>query len=142
MVRPAQPIHKTVFVSVNNPLTPMAETQLWVQQVLLAAPAPGVTGIVLAGTDRWLCLLEGDATQLTAMTRGIERQQRPRQWQVLMSDSRARSRMFVQQPVVWRSGCSLLEMAVFLNDLRRYSSRTQVWHVDAHSALALLEPAD
>ncbi len=59
-----------------------------------------------------------------------------------MGDSRARSRMFVQKPLAWRSGCSLLEMAVFLNDLRRYSSRTQAWHVDARSALALLEPAD
>jgi Sensors of blue-light using FAD len=142
MVRPAQLIQKTVFLSVTNPLTQMTDTQAWVQQACAREGASSLTGMVLAGSDRWLCLLEGEQLQVDAMTRAIQLHVRPREWHVLMTDSRAKTRLFPQQRVGWRPDCTLLEMAAFLSDLRRYTSRSQLWHINDHQVAALLEPGD
>jgi Sensors of blue-light using FAD len=142
MVRSAQLIQKTVFLSVNNPLTPMSDIQTWVAAMCALDTANGITGIVMAGSDRWICLFEGPEPQVEAITQAIRLQLRPRQWHVLMTDARARLRMFPNRTVGWRNGCNLLEMAAFLSDLRRNTSRTQYWHTDANTLWALLEQQD
>jgi hypothetical protein len=142
MVRSAQLIQKTVFLSVNNPLNPMEEIQDWVEKLCARLAAHSVTGMVLAGSDRWLCLLEGEAVHVEAIVQSIQRHIRPREWHVLMTDERARVRMFPQHRVGWRSNCSPLEMAAFLSDLRRQTSRTQLWHVKVNDVSALLEPVE
>jgi hypothetical protein len=142
MVRSAQLIQKTVFLSVNNPLTPMSEIQTWVEAMCVLDTASSITGVVMAGSDRWVCLLEGLEPQVEAMTQTMRLQLRPRQWHVLMTDARARVRMFPGSAVGWRNGCNMLEMSAFLSDLRRHTSRTQHWHTDANALLALLEPKD
>jgi hypothetical protein len=113
MVRTAQLIQKTVFLSVNNPLTPMAETHTEVAQLMERVDLRGVTGVVLAGLERWLCMLEGEHAQVQTATALLEGHLRPKQWHVLMSDSRAKLRMFPGSNLHWRSRCSHLEMAVF-----------------------------
>lgn len=142
MVRSAQLIQKTVFLSVNNPLTPMSDIQTWVEAMCALDTASSITGIVMAGSDRWICLFEGLESEVEAITQAIRLHLRPRQWHVLMTDARARVRMFPNRAVGWRNGCNLLEMAAFLSDLRRHTSRTQHWHTDAHAVSVLLEPQD
>ena len=142
MVRTAQSLQKTVFLSVNNPLTPMADTQAWVQQMCAQVHASSVTGMVLAGAERWLCLMEGEAEQVGAMLAMMQRHARPRQWHVLMSDQRARARMFPQHRMGWRNACTPLEMAAFLSDLRRHPGRTQAWHFSLNDIFAMLEPVE
>jgi hypothetical protein len=142
MVRSAQLIYKTVFLSVNNPLTPMQETQAWVESMCASDAATSITGLAMAGSDRWICLLEGAEAQVEAMTQSMRLQLRPRKWQVLMTDARARARMFSRGGLGWRNHCNLLEMAAFLSDLRRQSSRTQHWSVASSALSALLEPQD
>lgn len=142
MARPAQLIQKTVFLSVNNPLTPMSDIQTWMEAMCALGTANSITGVVMAGSDRWICLLEGLEPQLEAITQAIRLHLRPRQWHVLMTDARARVRMFPHGAVGWRNGCNMLEMSAFLSDLRRHVSRTQLWHTDANALLALLEPQD
>jgi Sensors of blue-light using FAD len=142
MVRSAQLIQKTVFLSVNNPLTPMSEIQTWVEVMCALDTASNITGVVMAGSDRWVCLLEGLQYQVEAITQAIRLNIRPRQWHVLMTDARARVRMFPNSAVGWRNGCNMLEMAAFLSDLRRHTSPTQHWHTDANALSALLEPKD
>jgi Sensors of blue-light using FAD len=142
MVRSAQLIQKTVFLSVNNPLTAMSDIQTWVEAMCALDTANSITGIVMAGSDRWICLFEGSEPQVEAITQAIRLHVRPRQWQVLMTDARARARMFPNSAVGWRNGCNLLEMAAFLSDLRRHTSRTQHWHTDVKALSALLEPQD
>lgn len=142
MVRTAQSIYKTAFLSINNPLTPMADTQAWALQWVARAACSSVTGMVLAGQDRWLCLLEGSDTEIRALVNAVERRERPKQWLVLMTDTRAKSRMFPQHRLGWGSGATPLEMAAFLGDLRRNTARSQVWHADVHTVLPLLEPAE
>lgn len=142
MVRSAQLIQKTVFLSVNNPLTPMSDIQTWVEAMCALDTASSITGIVMAGSDRWICLFEGLESEVEAITQAIRLHLRPRQWHVLMTDARARVRMFPNRAVGWRNGCNLLEMAAFLSDLRRHTSRTQQWHTDANAVSVLLEPQD
>jgi hypothetical protein len=141
MVRSAHLFQTTVFLSVCNPLTPMADTQAWVQQ-LAAQHSSSVTGMAMAGSDRWLCLLEGESADVDAMALSIQHHVRPRTWHVLMTDTQAQTRFFPLQRVGWRADCTLLEMAAFLGDLRRYITRSQVWHVSEHAVAALLEPVD
>jgi Sensors of blue-light using FAD len=141
MVRPALLIQRTVFLSVNNPLMNMADTQAWVQQLSARATATSVTGMVLAGCDRWLCLLEGEPSQVESMVQAVQRHIRPKEWHVVMTNTRAKGRLFPHRPIVWRMDCSMLEMAFFLSDLRHCKSRSQTWHVNAHALTALLEPA-
>jgi Sensors of blue-light using FAD len=141
MVRPALLIQRTVFLSVNNPLANMADIQDWVQEFAARATASSVSGMVLAGGDRWLCLLEGESTQIESMAQAIRRHIRPKEWHGVMTDTRAKVRCFAHHGVVWRGDCSMLEMAFFLSDLRRYTSRSQIWHITAHALTALLEPA-
>jgi Sensors of blue-light using FAD len=141
MVRPALLIQRTVFLSVNNPLMNMADTQAWVQQLSARATASSVTGMVLAGCDRWLCLLEGEPIQVELMVQAMRRHIRPKAWHVVMTDARAKVRLFPHYPVVWRADGTMLEMACFLSDLRHGKSRSQMWHLDAHALTALLEPA-
>lgn len=141
MVRPALLIQRTVFLSVNNPLMNMADTQAWVQQLSARATASSVTGVVLAGCDRWACLLEGEHTQVELMVQAVQRYIRPKQWHVVMTDDRAKVRLFPHHRVVWRADCTMLEMAFFLSDLRRNTSRSQIWHLNTHALAALLEPA-
>ncbi len=142
MVRSAQLIQKTVFLSVNNPLMPMSDIQQWVEGMCVLESVNSITGIVLAGADRWVCLLEGEENQVEAMTQAMRLHLRPRQWHLLMTDARARVRMFPQRRVGWRNDCNLLEMSAFLSDLRRHTSRTQLWHIDANALSAVLEPKD
>ncbi len=142
MVRSAQLIQKTVFLSVNNPLTPMSDIQAWVEAMCALDTASSITGIVMAGSDRWICLFEGVEPEVEAITQAIRLHLRPRQWHVLMTDARARVRMFPNRAVGWRNGCNLLEMAAFLSDLRRHTSRTQHWHTNASAVSILLEPQD
>jgi Sensors of blue-light using FAD len=142
MVRSAQTIYKTAFLSVNNPRTPMADTQAWVLQWVARACLNGVTGMVLAGPDRWLCLLEGSEAQVTTLAAAIERHERPKQWHLLMTDSRAKVRMFPQHRLGWHSQATPLEMAAFLGDLRRNPARSQTWHATIDEVLPLLEPQD
>ncbi len=142
MVRSAQLIYKTVFLSVNNPRTPMADIQAWVESTCALDTASTITGLVLAGSDRWICLFEGLEPQVLAITQAMRLHLHPRQWHVLMTDARVRVRMFPQRPVGWRHGCNLLEMAAFLNDQRRQTSRTQHWYTDTNALSALLEPQD
>jgi hypothetical protein len=142
MVRSAQLIQKTVFLSVNNPLTPMSEIQTWVEALCALDTANSITGVAMAGSDRWVCLLEGLEPQVEAITQAIRLHLHPRQWHVLMTDARARVRMFPGRAVGWRNGCNMLEMSAFLGDLRRHTSRTQHWHTDANALFALLEPQD
>jgi Sensors of blue-light using FAD len=142
MARAAQLIQKTVFLSVNNPLTPMSDIKTWVEAMCALDTANSITGIVMAGSDRWICLFEGLEPQVEAITQAIRLHLRPRQWHVLMTDARARVRMFPNSAVGWRNDCNMLEMAAFLSDLRRHTSRTQHWHTDANTLSALLEPQD
>ena len=142
MARPAQLIQKTVFLSVDNSLTQMSDTQAWVLRMSAQAGSSSITGMVLAGSDRWLCLLEGEEHQIESLTQDMRRHLRPKEWHVLMTDARAKARWFPQYRMGWRTNCSLLEMASFLSDLRRFTSRSQLWHITAHAVAALLEPMD
>ena len=142
MVRTAQTIYKTAFLSVNNPRTPMADTQAWVLQWVARAGSSSVTGMVLAGPDRWLCLLEGLEAQVTVLTAAIESHERPKHWHVLMTDSRAKARMFPQHRLGWIGLATPLEMAAFLGDLRRNTARSQIWHATVDEILPLLEPKE
>jgi hypothetical protein len=142
MVRAAQILHKHVFLSVNNPRTPMSETQTRVQQLCGGVDCESVTGMVLAGSERWLCLIEGATEQVLDLSAALERQERPRQWHLLMTNSNARARMFPQHRLGWRNGCTPLEMAAFLSDLRRGPSRNQIWHVPLDAIFELLEPVE
>lgn len=141
MVRAAPIIQKSVFLSVNNPRTPMAETQSRVLAVRAGANADSISGMVLAGSERWLCCLEGEAAQVQSIIAMLEQQERPRQWHLLMTNSHVKTRMFPQHRLGWRNGCTPLEMAAFLSDLNRSASRTQIWHIPLHDIFALLEPA-
>jgi Sensors of blue-light using FAD len=142
MVRSAQILYKSVFLSVNNPRTSMADTQDRVQQLCTSPGTDSVTGMVLAGRERWLCYLEGDALGINAINAAIERHDRPRQWHKLMSDGHAKGRMFPQHRIGWRNDCSPLEMAAFLSDLQRTPSPSQVWHVPINHICELLEPVE
>jgi hypothetical protein len=142
MVRSAQILHKHVFLSVNNPRTPMPDTQTRVQQLCAGVGRESVTGMVLAGSERWLCLLEGSAEQVQELSAGIERLERPSQWHLLMTNANARGRMFPQHRLGWRNGCTPLEMAAFLSDLRRSPSRSQLWHIPLDTIFGLLEPVE
>jgi hypothetical protein len=142
MVRSAQTIYKTAFLSVNNPRTPMADTLAWVLQRVARNCSSSVTGIALAGQDRWLCLLEGSEAQVSTLAVEIERQERPKQWHVLMTDSRAKARMFPQHRLGWHSQATPLEMSAFLGDLRRNTARSQIWHASIDEILPLLEPKE
>lgn len=142
MVRFAQLLQTTVFLSVDNPLTQMADTQAWMQEMAAQAGTSKVTGMVLAGSDRWLCLLEGEPAHVEALALTIQRHVRPRAWHVLMTDVQAPIRYFPQHRIGWRADSTLLEMAAFLGDLRRAASPSQVWHTSAHAVAALLEPSD
>ncbi len=117
----------------------MADSQAWVYQMCARAGASSVTGMVLAAQDRWLCMLEGQLAQVEALAAAIERRERSRQWVVLMTNPRARERMFPQHHVGWRNGATPLEMTAFLSDLRRHSSRSQIWHISVEDAAPLFE---
>lgn len=142
MVRSAQILQKSVFLSVNNPRTPMADTQARMQALCASAPMYSVTGMVLAGSERWLCCLEGDAAQVEQIVAAVERLERPRQWHLLMTNNHAKVRMFPQHRLGWRNGCSPLEMAAFLSDLSRSPLRGLVWHIPLDNIFAMLEPAE
>jgi hypothetical protein len=139
MVRTAELIYKTAFLSVSNPLTPMLDTQAWVEQWAARTSASSVTGMVIAATDRWLCLLEGEVMQVKALLAAIERHERPKLWMVLMHEPRAKSRVFPQHRLGWRNDATPLEMGFFLSDIRRHASRSQVWHTSVEDALPLVE---
>ncbi len=139
MTKAAQLIHKTVFLSVNNPLNQMADSQAWVRQLCARAGASSVTGMALAAHDRWLCMLEGELAQVVALEAAIKRRERPKHWVVLMTNPRARERMFPQHRVGWSNDATPLEMVAFLSDLRRHSSRSQVWHISVEDAAPLCE---
>lgn len=139
MAKAAPLIHKTVFLSVNNPLNQMADSQAWVRQLSVRVGASSVTGMALAGHDRWLCMLEGELAQVEAMAAAIERRERPKQWTVLMTNPRTRERMFPQHRIGWSDGATPLEMTAFLSDLRRHSSRSQIWHISVEDAASLFE---
>ncbi len=139
MVRIAPLIYKTVFLSVNNPLTPMLDTQTWMEQWTARASANRVTGMAMAAADRWLCLLEGEAAQIKTLLSAIERHERPKLWMVLMHDPRAKTRVFPRHRLGWRNDATPLEMGFFLSDVRRHASRAQVWHTSVEDALPLVE---
>lgn len=141
MVRTAQTLHNAVFLSVNNPLTQGADTQSWMQQLLDHAQASSVSAMVLAGPDRWLCLIEGPVAQVSQITAAMQRHLRPREWYVLSTNEHAGERMYPQHRMGWRSDATPLEMAAFLSDIGRYASRTQTWHISLRDAFELLEPA-
>jgi Sensors of blue-light using FAD len=142
MVRSAQILYKSVFLSVNNPRTPMSDTQDRVQRLCTSPGTDSVTGMVLAGRERWLCYFEGDALEITAMTAAIEQHERPRQWHMLMTDVHAKERMFPHRRIGWRNDCTPLEMAAFLSDLQRNPSNSQVWQVPISHIFELLEPVE
>jgi Sensors of blue-light using FAD len=142
MVRLAQLLQTTVFLSVDSPLTQMADTQAWMQGIATQAGTHSVTGMVLASSDRWLCLLEGEPAHVDALALTIQRHIRPRAWHLLMTDTHATTRFFPQHRIGWRADSTLLEMAAFLGDLRRAASTSQIWHTSAHAVAALLEPSD
>jgi Sensors of blue-light using FAD len=142
MVRSAQILYKCVFLSVNNPRTPMADTQDRVEQLCTSAGAGSVTGMVLAGRERWLGFLEGDALEVNAVVAAIERHERPRRWYKLMTDGDAKGRMFPQHRIGWRNDCSPLEMAAFVSDLQRNPSQSQVWQIPLIHIFELLEPLE
>lgn len=142
MVQSAHLLQTTVFLCVDNPLTQMLETQSWVQQMATQLGSTSVTGMVMAGSDRWLCLLEGEPDQVELMAQALRRHVRPRTWHVMMTDNQAKTRFFPQHRIGWRADCTLLEMAAFLSDLRRYVTRSQVWHISEHAVAGLLEPVD
>ena len=139
---PLPPLYKTVFLSVNNSLTPMSDTQARVLEWAGRSAASSITGMALAGHDRWLCLLEGDQPQVSALVNVIKRHERSRPWTLLMTEPRAKLRMFPQHRLGWQNHATPLEMAAFLSDLRRLPSRSQVWHASHHETAALLEPVE
>jgi Sensors of blue-light using FAD len=141
MVRATQQIHASVFLSVNNLLTSAADIHAWTQQTALRSHASNITGMAVAGHDRWLCLLEGDQAQVEALLGSIQTHGRPRTWQVLMSNKHARQRLFPQRRLGWQADATPLQMAAFLSDLRRHSSASQVWHTSVEDALPWLEPS-
>jgi hypothetical protein len=142
MVRSAQILYKSVFLSVNNPRTPMPETQDRVQRLCTSPGTDNVTGMVLAGRERWLCYLEGDALEIAAITAAVERHEKPRQWHMLMTDVQAKGRMFPNQRIGWRNDCAFLEMAAFLSDLQRNPTRSQIWQTPIPDIFELLEPME
>lgn len=139
MVRTAQLIYKTVFLSVNNPRTHMPDTQMWVEQWVAHTRASSVTGLAMAAADRWLCLLEGEMAQVQALLAAIERHERPKLWMLLMYEAHAKCRVFPQHRLNWRNDATPLEMGLFLSDVRRHASHTQVWHTSVEDTLPLLE---
>ncbi len=142
MARVAQFIQKTVFLCVNNPRISMPETRIKVQELLERSDLSEVTSRVLAGTERWLCILEGPANTVAVATAALNTRLQPKQWQVLVSDARALQRIFAQPSFEWRDSCSYLEMVSFLSDMRRAPLRSKVWLAELNESLILLEPAD
>lgn len=140
MVRAPQPIHASVFLSVNNLLTSAADIYAWTQQTAQRSHASSITGMAVAGHDRWLCLLEGDHAQVQALLGSIQTHGRPRAWHVLMSNKHARQRLFPHHRLGWHADATPLQMAAFLSDMRRHSSASQVWHTNVEDALPWLEP--
>ncbi len=142
MARVAQFIQKTVFLCVNNPRTSMPETRIKVQELLERPDLSEVTSRVLAGAERWLCVLEGPANVVAAAMVALEGRLQPKQWQLLVSDLQARQRIFTHPSFEWRDRCSYLEMVSFLSDMRRAPLRSKVWRADLDESLLLLEPLD
>jgi hypothetical protein len=140
MARTLLSIYKTVVFAVHPSTGNPVHAQQAVQDWCTRHAAHSLSGVVLAGPDRWLALLEGDAGEVQALLAQLAAQL-DLEPVVLMRDPQAKQRSFGHWPIAWREGCNALEMAVFLGDLRRYSSRSQIWHVPVNALPELLEPA-
>ena len=119
----------------------MADTAAQVQEEL-ARVAGGVSGMALAGHDRWVCLLEGALNQVEALQTGIINITRPKALHLLQVDPRNKQRTFPHQQIGWRFDASVLEMAAFVSDLHRYSRRASLWTMPLAAITPLLEPQD
>lgn len=139
MARPAERIHRTVFISISNPLSSMADTARLVQGELERVAA-GVSGMALCCSDRWVCMLEGNFAEVECLSAGIVNITRPRTLHRLMTEPRAQQLIFPQHRIGWRFDAPLLEMAAFVNDLHRYSRRASLWSMSLSQITALLEP--
>ena len=140
-VPPAESIHRIVFISVSNPLSCMADTAAQVQEERTRV-AGGVTGMAVAGHDRWVCILEGAFDQVEALHAGIINITRPKALHLLLADPRNKQRVFPHHQIGWRFDAALLEMAAFVSDLHRYSRRASLWKMPLAAITPLLEPQD
>ena len=138
MARPALRIHRIVFISISNPLSSMADTARLVQDELERVAA-GVSGMAIACSDRWVCMLEGDCAEVKCLLAGIVNITRPRTLHLLLTEPRAKQLIFPQHRMGWRFDAPLLEMAAFVSDLHRYS-RASLWALPLSQITALLEP--
>jgi Sensors of blue-light using FAD len=142
MVRNAEVIYTCVFLCISNPRTSMTETQTRAQQLRNGASTDSVTGMVLAAKERWLCYLEGNATQVKDFAIALERIEQPRHWHLLMHNSQSKQRSFPQHALGWRNASTPLEMAAFICDLKRNTSHDQIWHVPFEQIVQLFEPSE
>jgi hypothetical protein len=139
MVRLAPSLYKTVIFAVHPAGSCPADAQRTVQDWCARHAGHGLSGLVMASDDRWLALLEGPQDEVQALLASLA-QLLAAMPHLLMSDTQAKQRSFGHWPIAWRGGSNALEMAVFLGDLRRYSARSQIWHVPVRDLPQLLEP--
>jgi hypothetical protein len=141
MARPAPSLYKTVVFAVHANGTRPVDAQCMVQDWCARHVGHGLSGLVMASDDRWLALLEGPQDQVQTLLSSLA-QLLAAMPHLLMSDMQAKQRSFGHWPIAWRDGCNALEMAVFLGDLRRYTARSQIWHVPVRDLPQLLEPLE
>ncbi len=139
MARSAELIHRIVFVSVNNPRTPMPDTASIVQEEH-ARVTGHVSGMAIAGSERWLCMLEGRVQAVEQLHAGIIHRTRPKALHLLMTDDRAKQLLFPTEKIGWRFNAPLLEMASFVNDLHRGSRKASLWSMSLFDITSLLDP--
>ncbi len=139
MAKPVPLIHRTVFICICNPLTSMADTARQVQEELERV-AVGVSGMAMACSDRWVCMLEGSFSEVEFLFAGIANITRPKAMHLLMADSRAKPLLFPQHRIGWRLSATFLEMAAFVNDLHHNNRHASHWSMSLSDITALLEP--
>lgn len=139
MSRAIPVICRQVLFGRSRAISSARDVEQWFAQQITFPEMTCIGGLVMLDNERWLCLIEGPGDAVTHLVKDIESQLKPRVLQVLMTDRRARTRLFGHQHLVLRHHCTPLEMAAFLADIRHHGGKGQLWHIDTDTCLRLLD---
>jgi hypothetical protein len=129
-----------MFFSTLNRLLAPADDERDMLSKIVAAAQDKITGIAMVTQGRLACLLEGPADEMAPVWARVERSRFLRQPQLLMQDTKAKARLYPQHLMAWHPCASGLEIAAFVSDVRRQSSRNALWLASPQRVAQLLEP--
>jgi hypothetical protein len=139
MSRAVPVICRQVLLGRSRALSSARDIAQWFATQVSVPDMTRIGGMVMLDNERWLCFIEGPAESVEQLVKQIESQLKPRFLHILMTDRRARGRLFGQLDLGWRHDCTPLEMVAFIADIKRHGTKSQEWHLSMDECVNLLD---